>query len=325
MAVLDVIVGYVRGLKGDTGETGATGATGEAATVSVGTVSTAAYGQQAQVTNVGTSGAAVFDFVIPEGRPGEVLVDMSNLTNNTITTSTSKFPVPAVGDTGATMWGKVVKFFSDIRSAVNAKIDSSKITTSLAVTTTGSVADATVSKILNDKINAFNDSFKGVISSGSTITSLNSATETGFYTIMNSAADKPVTGLAFGYVLVNRGSEGSVIQTVIGRAADNVTVFHFERFSSNGGSSWGSWLPCIAQKIETTISVPSIAASGSAQVTLTGYGRSVIPHAIIVRDNRSGRPMIASNWWASGNGLEIIIFNLGTARVAATVTLEMIF
>lgn len=151
--VLDVIVGYVRGLKGDTGETGATGATGEAATISVGTVSTAAYGQQAQVTNVGTSGAAVFDFVIPEGRPGEVLADMSNLTNNTITTSTSEFPVPAVGDTGATLWGKVVKFFSDIRTAVNAKIDSSKITTSLGVTATGSVADATVSKVLNDKIN----------------------------------------------------------------------------------------------------------------------------------------------------------------------------
>lgn len=161
MAVLDVIIGYVRGLKGDTGETGATGATGEAATISVGTVSTAAYGQQAQVTNVGTSEAAVFDFVIPEGRPGEVLADMSNLTNNTITTSTSEFPVPVVGDTGATLWGKVVKFFSDIRSAVNAKIDSSKITTSLAVTTTGSVADATVSKVLNDKITTLNDSFSG--------------------------------------------------------------------------------------------------------------------------------------------------------------------
>lgn len=157
MAVLDVIVGYVRGLKGDTGETGATGATGEAATISVGTVSTAAYGQQAQVTNVGTSGAAVFDFVIPEGRPGEVLADMSNLTNNTITTSTSEFPVPAVGDTGATLWGKVVKFFSDIRTAVNAKIDTSKISTSLAVTATGSVADATVSKVLNDKITTLND------------------------------------------------------------------------------------------------------------------------------------------------------------------------
>lgn len=158
MAVIDVIIGYVRGLKGDTGETGATGATGEAATISVGTVSTAAYGQQAQVTNVGTSGAAVFDFVIPEGRPGEVLADMSNLTNNTITTSTSEFPVPAVGDTGATLWGKVVKFFSDIRAAVNAKIDASKITTSLAVTTAGSVADATVSKVLNDKITTLNDS-----------------------------------------------------------------------------------------------------------------------------------------------------------------------
>lgn len=218
--VLDVIVGYVRGLKGDTGETGATGATGEAATISVGTVSTAAYGQQAQVTNVGTSGAAVFDFVIPEGRPGEVLADMSNLTNNTITASTSEFPVPAVGDTGATLWGKVVKFFSDIRAAVNAKIDSSKITTSLAVTTTGSVADATVSKVLNDKITTLNDSLNGLIKtfnySGTTDQSGNASSPIGVnYKILNVVSKRSVNSSAY---------KASIVMT----ASDTAYMLHFE-------------------------------------------------------------------------------------------------
>lgn len=325
MAVLDVIVGYVRGLKGDTGETGATGATGPGATVSVGTVTTTTYGNPAQVTNSGTATDAVLNFVIPQGAPGEEVTDVSSLTLDSVTSTAASFPIPAVGEVMSVIMGKIIKFFGDTVTALNAKLNRSDVTTSLGVTTTGQALDATAGKTLNDSISALNDSFNGVISSGSTITSLNSATETGFYTIMNSAANKPVSGLAFGYVLVNRGSEGNVIQTVIGRAADNVTVFHFERFSSNGGSSWGAWLACIAQKIETTINVPAIAASGSAQVTLTGYGRSIIPHAIIVRDNKSGRPMIASNWWASGNGLEIIIFNLGAARDAGNVTLEIIF
>ena len=44
---------------------------GPAATVAVGTVTTVAAGEPATVTNVGTSGAAVFDFEIPQGEDGE--------------------------------------------------------------------------------------------------------------------------------------------------------------------------------------------------------------------------------------------------------------
>lgn len=62
------------GAKGDTGNTGAkgdTGAPGAAATIAVGTVATGAPSAPATVTNVGTSGAAVFDFTIPKGDKGE--------------------------------------------------------------------------------------------------------------------------------------------------------------------------------------------------------------------------------------------------------------
>ena len=49
------------GLKGDPGE---------AATIAVGTIETSAPGTEAQITNSGTSSAAVFDFVIPQGPQG---------------------------------------------------------------------------------------------------------------------------------------------------------------------------------------------------------------------------------------------------------------
>lgn len=52
------------------GATGATGAAGDAATIAVGTVTTVAAGEDATVTNVGTSSAAIFDFEIPQGEDG---------------------------------------------------------------------------------------------------------------------------------------------------------------------------------------------------------------------------------------------------------------
>lgn len=55
-----------QGVKGDTGPQGA------AATIQVGNVTTLDPGQNATVTNVGTSGAAVFDFGIPKGETAEI-------------------------------------------------------------------------------------------------------------------------------------------------------------------------------------------------------------------------------------------------------------
>ena len=52
------------------GPQGATGPTGPAATISVGTVTTVAAGTPAQITNGGTSSAAIFNFQIPQGPTG---------------------------------------------------------------------------------------------------------------------------------------------------------------------------------------------------------------------------------------------------------------
>jgi hypothetical protein len=67
------------------GNPGQNGAPGAAATIAVGTVTTVNPGDPATVTNVGTSGAAIFDFEIPEGAAGAAGVDgVARLYSNTI-------------------------------------------------------------------------------------------------------------------------------------------------------------------------------------------------------------------------------------------------
>ena len=62
-----------RGIQGEQGERGVQGAqgpAGSAATITIGSVTTSAPGTSAQVTNRGTSSAAVLDFVLPKGKDG---------------------------------------------------------------------------------------------------------------------------------------------------------------------------------------------------------------------------------------------------------------
>lgn len=116
MSVVQTLIGNVKGPQGATGATGQTGAQGPAATITVGSTTTTAYGNSAQVTNVGTSSAAVLNFVIPQGKPGEATTKMGDLVLDAITTSAADFPSPQVDDTGKVAFGKIVKFFSDVLS-----------------------------------------------------------------------------------------------------------------------------------------------------------------------------------------------------------------
>jgi hypothetical protein len=47
------------------------GPPGNAATIAIGTTTTGAAGSSAQVVNVGSSSAAIFNFIIPQGIPGQ--------------------------------------------------------------------------------------------------------------------------------------------------------------------------------------------------------------------------------------------------------------
>lgn len=146
-------IGYIKGATGATGAQGAKGDTGDAATIEVGSVTTVPYGQTANVVNSGTEQAAVFDFTIPQGRPGQQVTEMDNLLLNSITTSAAEFPLPAVGETGKVLWGKVVKWFSDMAALVATKLNASNVVNNLTTTESGYALDARQGKVLHDEMN----------------------------------------------------------------------------------------------------------------------------------------------------------------------------
>lgn len=167
MAVVQTLIGNVKGPQGETGATGATGAKGDAATITVGSVSTTAYGNAARVENVGTENDAILNFTIPQGAPGQRTTTMSGLTLDTVTTSAEEFPVPAVGENGATVWGKVIKFFRDTIAALTSKLDANKVVNSQAVTEAGYALDAqqanpNISGSLANQVSSLNDSLNNV-------------------------------------------------------------------------------------------------------------------------------------------------------------------
>lgn len=147
-----ILLGNVRGPQGDTGATGPKGDTGNAATVRAGSVTTVPYGQNAKVTNSGDEHDAVFDFVIPQGRPGEQTTDMENLTLSSMTEPSNQFPIPSIGDTGKVIFGKITKWFSDMTALVATKFPTSNVINNLTTTASGYALDARQGKALNDKV-----------------------------------------------------------------------------------------------------------------------------------------------------------------------------
>lgn len=152
----DILLGNVKGPQGNTGATGSQGPQGEAATITVGTVSTTAYGNTASVTNSGTEQDAVLDFVIPQGKPGEQTTRMGALTLDTITAQSADFPIPAVGETGSTVFGKIIKFFNSTISALNSKLNISDVVNNLTSTSTTQPLSAAQGKALNDALVTLN-------------------------------------------------------------------------------------------------------------------------------------------------------------------------
>jgi len=179
MADVYTRIGYIKGATGATGAQGAKGDTGDAATIQVGSVTTVPYGQTANVVNSGTEQAAIFDFTIPQGRPGQQVTEMDTLLLNSITTSAAEFPVPAVGETGKVLWGKVVKWFSDMAALVATKLNAANVVNNLTTTASGYALDARQGKALHDE---------NFYSSGDTLV-LNDAT----YTAMSNATGNLIT------------------------------------------------------------------------------------------------------------------------------------
>lgn len=181
------------GIQGPEGATGAQGAKGDtgpqgpAATIKVGTVTTAAYGTPVSVKNSGTSSAAIFDFVIPQGAPGEIAKDVSELTANEITASTASYPDITAGEKMKVVLGKIKKYLADLKNnaaslaskitaaennitniksdvggintALSNKLNKSDVVANLTATETGKALDATQGKNLQDQITQLNSDF----------------------------------------------------------------------------------------------------------------------------------------------------------------------
>ena len=151
MAVVQTLIGNIKGPQGEQGAQGVQGEQGDAATISVGSVTTVPYGQNASVTNSGTGQEAVLDFRIPQGRPGEQVTQLDNLVLNSITEPSTQFPIPAIGDISSTLFGKISKWFSDMTALVATKLNVANVINNLTTTASGYALDARQGKVLNDK------------------------------------------------------------------------------------------------------------------------------------------------------------------------------
>lgn len=155
------------GPQGPKGATGATGPQGPAGTINVGSVTSASYGTAPKVTNSGTATAAVLDFVIPQGAPGETVADVSELTANFITESTASYPTYTTTEKMKVILGKIKKYLSDLKNnvasintALTGKLNKTDVIANLTATTSGKALDATQGKALQDQITQLNSDLK---------------------------------------------------------------------------------------------------------------------------------------------------------------------
>lgn len=88
---------------GAQGEKGDPGPQGQAATIQVGNVTTLEPGQNATVTNVGTSGAAVFDFGIPKGETAEIPTLYAHQITITSTDKNTGVALTIINDSGVSI------------------------------------------------------------------------------------------------------------------------------------------------------------------------------------------------------------------------------
>lgn len=257
MSVVQTLIGNIKGPQGDQGPTGATGATGTAATITVGTTTTTAYGNSAQVTNTGTQSAAVLNFVIPQGRPGQQTTTMGDLTLDSITTSMEDFPSPAINDTGKVVFGKIVKFFSDTLSMFTKHAGNVATISSSPTTQAFSAGDFLV----------YNDQLYKVtanIANGGTLTPGTNITSTSVGTQLDALNDSLVAQSKT-YSLQGCTNNASYVFK-----ANSIVYANFDLTATSGFSSHDKIVYNLPAPLDTTIVDIWVNRSGST-IMLAGY------------------------------------------------------
>lgn len=119
-------------------------------TISIGTTTTGEPGTQAQVTNTGTDKDPVFNFTIPQGPQGPQgpAGNIDDLEDATVTFNQASTRTNInSGDSVATLFGKIKKWFADLGTAAFQGVSNV-----LTQTSSGYVLDARQGKTLADRI-----------------------------------------------------------------------------------------------------------------------------------------------------------------------------
>lgn len=126
--------------KGDKGDTGAAGADGDAATIQVGQVETLQPNQQAYVTNVGTSAAAIFNIGIPKGEKGDSGSGSGDMTASTYDPNGTVAAAGGIPDYVDSNGGKIdtIKVNGTAQTITNKTVDISVPTKTSDLTNDGS-------------------------------------------------------------------------------------------------------------------------------------------------------------------------------------------
>lgn len=235
------------GPQGPKGATGATGPQGPAGTINVGSVTSASYGTAPKVTNSGTSTAAVLDFVIPQGAPGETVADVSELTANFITESAASYPTYTTTEKMKVILGKIKKYLADLKSNAaslaskisaveTGKLNKTDVIANLTATTSGKALDATQGKALQDQITQLNSDR---IKRGGIITNdFDKYTSSGTYISSNYSiiAHAPDTQVDSCIMLVLVSENNWIIQIVFSTYRYNGIYYR-----RNFAEEWSSW------------------------------------------------------------------------------------
>ena len=226
-------------------------------------MTSASYGTAPKVTNSGTSTAAVLDFVIPQGAPGETTADVSELTANFITESTASYPTYTTTEKMKVILGKIKKYLADLKSnaaslaskitaaeknitsiktdvsgintALTGKLNKTDVIANLTATTSGKALDATQGKALQDQITQLNSD---LIKRGGKIDDFNKYTSPGVYITddYSNTANAPGTLPDSCVMLVLVAANTWVIQIVFSTYRYN--GIYYRRYF---GEDWSSW------------------------------------------------------------------------------------
>ena len=236
------------------------------------------------------------------------VTSMQNLSLRTIVPSTASFPSLSIGDTGKIIFGKINKWFSDVRAALATKLNTSNVYNKLDQNKSGYALDARQGKTLNDKIDQ-RISVSGV--TGMQIRGSSTTNNVGlrvFKNSQNTAWTQETFSADAGTIVMSKKDVGSLTETILG-------TIH----------SAAATLKRIDYSYTYTVAANSsvaISASNFNMATPSGY-----MVAGMVNYNTSNQYVYAYRVWPQTSGLQTVLalHNTSNSSITATATITILY